>query len=256
MLFRLFFMGIALVLWKLILLPSVPFSRSKSRTAIYLLFMYACMCALYFAIAKWSSPSVRGDDGALSHSLMFAILIVAFSQYALAFAGVSIHDDVAERNNLSAAFSAAGFTLGVTCCVAGANIGDGPGFEVVLFCAALSVTTLLLFWVFIAQASGVVEEITIERDLGTGIRCGGWLAGSGAVLGACVAGDWISLAATMRDFLRFAWPVAVFAFLFASFERRIYRRSTARRPSMTSSALIAAAMVVGGAVYAEWIGRH
>jgi hypothetical protein len=95
--------------------------------------------------------------------------------------------------------------------VAGANIGDGPGFEVVLFCSVLATFYLLVLWFLIAWASGLADSITIECDLGAGIRAGGWFAGTGVVIGACVAGDWISAAATLRDFVRYAWPLAIFA---------------------------------------------
>jgi len=181
---------------------------------------------------------------------------IALVQASFSFLGISIRDDVAERGNNSAAFLAAGLTVGATCCIAGANVGDGPGFGVVLFCAALSTTCLFLVWVLVAQISGAAEVITIDRDLGTGIRAGGFLAGAGIVLGVCVAGDWISLAATLKDFARFSWPVAIGVYLFAMLERGVRRRSPAVAPSRTVSILVAAAAVVAGAVYAQWVGRH
>jgi hypothetical protein len=71
--------------------------------------------------------------------------------------------------------------------VAGANIGDGPGFEAVLFCALLASTYLFVLWFLIAQASGLTDVITVEREPGAGIRTLGWFVGTGAVIGACVA---------------------------------------------------------------------
>jgi hypothetical protein len=185
--FHLFFVGIALIVWKSWFFPVSFPAKSLVRAALWLGFMFLCFCASYFALANWSSPSVQNDDGEISFYLVFSIFWIAFSQFPFAFAGVSIHDDVAERGNLSAAFAAAGFTIGATCCAAGANIGDGPGFEVVLFCAALSMTTLLFVWGLIAKMSGVTDVITIERDRGAGIRCGGRLAGSASRSGACAA---------------------------------------------------------------------
>jgi hypothetical protein len=102
-------------------------------------------------------------------------------------------------------------TIAAARCVAGANIGDGPGFEVVLFCSVLTTFYLLVLCFLIARASGPADSITIECDLGAGIRAGRWFAGTGVVIGACVAGDWISVAATLRDFVRYAWPLAIFA---------------------------------------------
>jgi hypothetical protein len=82
---------------------------------------------------------------------------------------------------------------------------------VVLFCSVLATLYLLVLWFLIAWVSGLADSITIECDLGAGIRAGGWFAGTGVVIGACVAGDWISVAATLRDFVRYAWPLAIFA---------------------------------------------
>src|SRR6266496_1106512 len=56
------------------------------------------------------------------------------------------------------------------------------------------------------------------------IRIGGWLAGNGLVLSACVAGDWISLSGTLKDFVRCSWPLAIFACLYAFFERTLLQR--------------------------------
>jgi hypothetical protein len=230
--------------------------QTTKLALVWLAFMFGCAVSLYFALEKWSSPSVRGDFGEVSLYLIFSLLWIALTQSALAFLGISIRDDVAERRNRSAGFAASGFTIAATCCVAGANIGDGPGFEVVLFCAVLAVSYLLALWFVVAQTSGMADAITIERDLGAGIRAGGWFAGSGAVIGACVAGDWISIAATLRDFVRYAWPLAVFAFAFGLFERSVSRRVPGVRPSVPMSIGVAIAMVVAGAICARWIGRH
>jgi hypothetical protein len=218
--------------------------------------MSACAVSLYFALEKWSSPSVRDDFDEVSFYLIFSLIWIALTQSAFAFLGISIRDDAAERRNRSAGFAAAGLTIAATCCVAGSNIGDGPGFEVVLFCAALATAFLLALWFVVAEISGLADAITIERDLGAGIRTGGWFAGSGAVLGSCVAGDWISVAATLKDFVRYAWPLAVFACGFGLFERSISRRVRGLRPSVAIFIGSATAMAVAGGVCARWIGRH
>jgi hypothetical protein len=47
--------------------------------------------------------------------------------------------------------------------VAGANIGDGPGFEVVLFCSVLAAFYLLVLWFLIAWASGLGMSLGAMR---------------------------------------------------------------------------------------------
>ncbi len=253
---HLFLLCVALVIWKFTFFPALLLPASRARAVLSLSFMFVCVSALYFALVKWSAPSVREDSGEISFYLVFSMIWISLVQASFSFLGISVRDDVAERGNNSAAFVAAGLTIGATCCIAGANVGGGPGFEVVLFCGALATTCLLLLWVLVAQISGVADVITIDRDLGTGIRAGGLLAGTGIVLGVCVAGDWVSLAATLKDFARFSWPVTIAACLFAMMERAARRRASAAAPSRTVSILVALAMVVAGAAYAQWVGRH
>jgi hypothetical protein len=171
--FHLSLVVIALFIWKLIFFLSSFLMKNWQRTFLWLEFMLFCFWAVDIAPANWSAPSVREDISALSFYFVFSIGRIAISQVALAFAGISVRDDVAERGNNAAGFAASGFTAGATCCVSGANIGDGsatccvsganigdgsatccvsganigdgPGFEVVLFCAALA-TGALLIW--------------------------------------------------------------------------------------------------------------
>jgi hypothetical protein len=247
---------VALIFWKLRFFPSNSLAANHKTVLLWLAFMFACAVLLYFALEKWSSPAVRDDIGEVSFYLIFSLLWIALTQSAFAFLGISIRDDVAERRNRSAGFAAAGLTIAATCCVAGSNIGDGPGFAVVLFCAALATAYLAALWFVVARVSGLAETIAIERHLGAGIRAGGWFAGTGAVIGACVAGDWISVTAMLRDFLRYAWPLAIFAGAFGLFERSVSRRVPDLSPGTAISIGAASAMVTAGAICARWIGRH
>jgi hypothetical protein len=253
---HLFLIVVFLIFWKLRFFPSNSLIANRKTALVWLAFMSACAFSLYFTLEKWSSPSVRDDAGEVSFYLIFSLAWIALTQSAFAFFGISVRDDVAERRNRSAGFAAAGLTIAATCCAVGANIGDGPGFEVVLFCVVLATSYLLVLWFLIAWPFGLADTITIERDLGAGIRAGGWFAGTGAVIGACVAGDWISVAATLKDFVHYAWPLAVFACAFGLFERSATRRALASRPSVAISISAASAMVAAGAVCAGWIGRH
>ena len=100
--------------------------------------------------------------------------------------------------------------------------------------------------------SDAAYTITVERDRGAGIRVGGWLLGSGAVLGASIAGDWSSLAGTLQDFARCACPLAPAACCFALIER--FLRLRRKRPCAAASCVSAAAMAALGFKYAAWIG--
>jgi uncharacterized membrane protein YjfL (UPF0719 family) len=124
----------------------------------------------------------------------------------LPFLGVSARDDVLEWGNNSASWTLAGALLGASCAFAGANIGNGPGLGAVLFSAVLSSGLFILLWVGIDTLTSISEAITVDRDTGAGIRLGGFLLGVGIVSGWAVAGDWVSAAATLRDFFWSAWP--------------------------------------------------
>jgi uncharacterized membrane protein YjfL (UPF0719 family) len=131
----------------------------------------------------------------------------------LPFLGVSARDDVLERGNNSASWTLAGALLGASCAFAGANIGNGPGLEAVLFSAVLSTALFILLWVGMDTLTSICEAITVDRDTGAGIRLGGLLLGVGIVSGWTVAGDWVSVAATLRDFFRSSWPALLLAAL-------------------------------------------
>jgi hypothetical protein len=254
--FHLLLVLVALVVWKLSFFPSNLLRARHLRAALWLVLMFACASVIYCVLIKWSSPSVRDDVWEISFYLVFSMVWVALAQSAFAFLGVSLRDDVAERGNNAAGFASVGLTIAATCCVACASIGDGPGIQAVLFCAALATVSVFLLWLLVARASDAADRITIERDSATGIRVGGWLAGTGIVIGACVAGDWISLAATLRDFAKYSWPAIGFAFVFAQIERSVSRREPVERPSEALSWGEASLMVLAASFYANWIGRR
>jgi len=211
---------------------------------------------IYLVLLLWSAGDVRGEPGAVTFYFVGCVLWIFLSQEACGILGVSLPVDVVRRKNGGAGFALAGLTIGATCCAAGANVGDGPGPAAVLVCALLSTVTLFLLWILLAKCADAAEAITVERDYGAGLRAGGWLAGTGAVLGASVAGDWVSMAATWRDFVRFGWPALAASILFITFEQRLSRRALRQRLSVFVSASLAFALVIAGASYALWVTKH
>jgi hypothetical protein len=242
--------------WKFFFFPHHSVRSNKKLAIVWFTVMTACAIALFAVLRTKSSADVRDDVEELVPYFLFSLVVVAVAQGVLAVFGVSVRDDVAERRNASASFAAAGFTLGSTCCVAGSNIGNGPGFEVVLFCVALATGTLLTSWIIFAALTGGVDTITVERDLGAGIRVGAWLAGCGAVLGASIAGDWHSVSATLRDFAHFGWPLVPSLFLLVMYERRMARTVAGQEARMLTSVFLAVIFLVAAATYTIWIGRQ
>jgi len=151
------------------------------------------------------------DDvrNAPQYLLMYFLLGLAWMRLAAVFfplAGLNPRDDLIERRNTAAIPAWVGAMLGVALCYAGGNIGNGPGWWVVVFAAGLATAAWAGVWVAIGQAGGLVELVTVGRDPAAGIRLGGLLTACGVIFGSAVAGDWMSATATVIDFVARAWP--------------------------------------------------
>jgi uncharacterized membrane protein YjfL (UPF0719 family) len=157
----------------------------------------------------FSSQDVQTDPKYIFFYLMFAAAWVGLLRLVTPLYGISARDDALERRNVAAAAAWFGAVIGFTLCFAGGNIGDGPGWWVVLYAAGLATTVLLFLWVAYEWLTGISEVVTIERDTTGGLRLAGWLIASGVVLGAGVAGDWQSAGQTNVDFIQRAWPVLI-----------------------------------------------
>lgn len=105
-----------------------------------------------------------------------------------------------------------GSFLAITLIYSGANIGDGPGWWCVVIAAGLGMLAWFGIGYAINKFTGVFERITVGRDMGCGIRIGGYLLGSGIILARASAGDWTSFQMTLIEFLA-GWPVLLLALL-------------------------------------------
>ncbi len=228
----------------------------RSRLA-FALIPPLCIAFLFLVLRGWSANSVKSDLPTVFLFLSFGASWLGLTQLVFGLLGISARDDVLERGNLAAAWVISGQLIGATFCFAGANVGNGPGPEVVLLCALVSTLALFLLWFLVDQAASVADTITIDRYLGTGIRMCGWFAATGIVLGDAVTGDWKSTSATWRDFGECAWPAAGFA-LFTSILERKFRtlEPNHRWNGAPRSMALAAVYVVSASVYAWKRGIH
>lgn len=132
---------------------------------------------------------------------------VRLSAALMPFMGISPRDDVIERQNRAAIPAVGGALIAISFCYAGGNIGNGPGWWVVVFCAALATAGLTGAWILVDRLTTITDAVTIDRDPAAGVRLGGLLIACGVVLGRAVAGDWHSVHLTVGDFLFSAWGV-------------------------------------------------
>lgn len=164
---------------------------------------------LLVVLKTLSAHDVRDDVRYVGLYFLLGLGWVGAAMTGISVTGISPRDDVSERGNGAAAWAIAGAMLGITACYAGGNIGDGPGWPVVVFSAALATLGLFGVWLLLEAMTGISETVTIDRDIAAGMRLGAFLFAAGLMLGRAVAGDWVSGQATTRDFVATAWPVLI-----------------------------------------------
>lgn len=224
--------------WYAWYLPPVAVeSLGARRTGRGLLLLVPVLSLLLlFAVLKTAAADdVRHDAGYLAFYMLMGAAWTGTAMKFLPFLGLSPADDVVERNNGAAAAAISGALIGYTLCFAGGNIGNGPGWWVVVFSAALATATLTVLWLLLDRLTHVVDTLTIDRDLAAGLRVVGLLSAAGVILGRGVAGDWISASVTLRDFAVVAWPVVVLFAVAVPLERAV--RPTPERPTPSFTAL-------------------
>jgi uncharacterized membrane protein YjfL (UPF0719 family) len=205
--------------WVLCFAAQTVYSSLPRRKLIFAPFISA---GLLFAVLKcFSSFDVRDDPTYLWAYFFMGAAWTSLGINAFSIFGVSARDHVIERKNDAASWLLSGAIIGLTLCFAGANIGDGPGWWVVVFAALLSTGTLFVFWWFLARVGRADDSILLDRDTASGVRLGAFLAASGLILGRAAAGDWVSVEATIKDFLRLSWPAFIMLIAALRVEHRL-----------------------------------
>jgi uncharacterized membrane protein YjfL (UPF0719 family) len=213
--------------------------------------------AVWVILARFSSHDVRDS---FLYIGFYALMTLAASGLGLALLdrlGLSLRDDAIERQNPAAGLALGGAILGVALAFGGANIGDGPGWWVVVFSGALSVSGLLLGWVILDRLGQAGEAVVVERDQAAGLRVGAWFVATGAITGRAAAGDWVDFAPTVRDFVGAASGALVLAVIAAIVESLSNQRppaTTAERNSATRGLSVALLWLGLAAAYLAFLG--
>lgn len=199
---------------------------------------------IFATLTKLASSDVRNDPLYLAFYLLIGAAWVGGATLVFPFLGISARDDILERGNSASACAVVGALAGVSCSFAGGNIGNGPGVAVVLFSSALSTALFFALWFALDILTSISDAITIDRANGAGIRIAGFLAGIGLLSGWSVAGDWVSAAATLKEFLYYSWP-AVTLTTIAIFMELALRRTSIRFSAATLPSAVVSAVYVG-----------
>ena len=188
------------------------------------------LLVLLSILRAWSSFDVQESPAYLFQYLALGAAWLGVAARFHSWFGISVRDDVAERGNPAAAVALSGAWLGLVLCYAGGNIGDGPGWWVVVFSSGIASAVFYAAWLVLELAAHPSESITIDRDLAAAARHVCYGVAMGAILGRAAAGDWVSAKATLRDFCLHGWPALVVLALDILFQRPLRPSGAERAP--------------------------
>lgn len=221
------------------------------------LLWYTPLVALLTLVAVLRTLASHDVVGDLRYIYMYTVIgltWVGLGVRSFSISGIVARDDVFERRNAAAEIALSGGLLGVTLCYAGGNIGDGPGYWVVIASAFVSTVLLLAAWQAVELLAFPSESITVERDAASAWRLCGFLIASGLVLGRAVAGDWEGSGALMADVAALGWPVAALALATAAMELMWRVRPGAPTPGLMAKGVLPAGALLAVAMY--WVSIH
>ncbi len=237
--------------WELRVGPMLRRERAAGR-ALGVLPLVA-LVVLYLILKRWSSFDVRSSPAYLFQYLALGAAWLGVALRFFPWFGISARDDVAERGNPAAAVALSGAILGLVLCYAGGNIGDGPGWWVVLFSSGLATACFFASWAVFEARAHTSDAVTIDRDLAAGARHASFSVAQGLILGRAVAGDWKSPAATLADLVTNGWPALAVLALALSFERALRPTGAEPRRSLVVCGVVPGAVLLTAAL--TWIAR-
>jgi len=211
------------------------------------------LLVLLAILRAWSSFDVKDSGPYLFQYLALGAAWLGIGARFHSWYGVSARDDVAERGNPAAAVALSGAWLGLVLCYSGGNIGDGPGWWVVVFASGLASAAFFAAWGVLELAACPSESITIDRDVAAGLRHAAYSVAMGVILGRAAAGDWVSVRSTVSDFGAHGWPALVVLALAIVLERVLRAVGTNGSSVLVARGILPGALLL--AVAALWIAR-
>jgi len=195
--------------WLFILLrPTHHLHRAWRARVTVVAALALSLAIIVYVLLHWASFDVVGDPYYVLGYLSLGLLcIIGATKAQSVVADVWLQQDVRDRNNLAAGVAFGGLLLGNAAAYAGGNVGDGPGWYVVLFSVLLSVGAVTASIGLFAAWSDGEERITIDHDVGAALRLAAVAIGAGVIAGRAAAGNWVSVDATTREFIAVAWPI-------------------------------------------------
>ncbi|MBX3086706.1 MAG: hypothetical protein KF716_34050 [Anaerolineae bacterium] len=187
-----------------------------------------CTVLMWVLLGQYAASDVRDSGGYMFFYVLLGVTWLTIGLMVFPYFGLNLTDDIINRRNAGAAFALAGAMIGLTFCYIGGNIGEGPGWWVVVFSAGLSTAAYFGLWFVLDYVTDIMATITIERDRAASLRLAGYLIAAGIILGRSVAGDWVSMEATTQEFFVLAVPALILLVIAVIIE--IAARPTVERP--------------------------
>jgi hypothetical protein len=250
--------GIALLSWGQFLMQVILIRPYRYQPVIRIpLYVSVVLsgAALFYVISEWSSHDVRDSQQYTFFYLVMGAGWLGLARPLLNYLSLFLRDDLLERNNGASGWACGGALLGLMLCFAGGNVGDGPGWWVVVYCAILAAGTAALAWIILDALTNAADNISIEREVSAGMRVGGFWIAAGLILGRAVAGDWVSYDAANKDFLLLIWPLPLLLAAATLVELPLRPGSTYEKTSaILKGAVPAAAYILGAIFYVVSLG--
>lgn len=169
---------------------------------------FGAFTSINFVVLRTIAASdVRNDPRYLGFYLVLGLGVSAIVLLGLGAFGIR-PADLSQRHNAAAGVFVVLAVAGSGFAYAGANIGEGPGFHVVLFCALLSLGALFAILVLHAAIAHTLYRVLVDRDVGAAFRAGCMLVACGICLGRAAGGTWSGVGAAFTDFGHYGWPAA------------------------------------------------
>ena len=234
--------------------PSPVAGRSAATKSLALA-PVVVFCLLFMVLALWSAGDVRNDGRYFTMYLLLGMAWCGVASFVPTWMGISFRNDVLNLANHSATLLWCGWIVGAMLSFSGANVGNGPGWWVVVFSGILSTGSLTLVYLLLEKLGNTHDAVTIDRDVATGLRMAGLFIGCGAIFGVAVAGDWKSADETVRDFFARAWPSLVIVVVAIFFHATMKPTPENPRPSILSGGVIPMlVMMIIGLIWAAFVG--
>jgi hypothetical protein len=211
--------------------------ESGPRVA-YALTLLGCLIAVVVALQTLAPDNVRTSGNVRLLFIAATVAAIAITTLGFALLGIDALGDGIESNNPAARLSVLCLWPAVTICAIGANIGEGSFVGTTLMPLALTVIFLLMLAGIFSATTTAFTTIASDRDLGAAMRLAGVTLAWSLLLAHAAQGDWVSLRATLRDFIvaiSESFGVLLFAIVV---ERR--SSSSSREGSFVSRAVVPA----------------